>query len=140
VSALTGLGSAAKSAALRGQRHGIDVRGALEAVHGRALLAERGPNPKFPEVFSRPPRKPWLWKYDCSKRSALMPGKHLVGMKVFSATKKADRDRLGEVVTEFLHAVRDVEVTAKVLQSSDASFHCISIVLWLWRSEPAAAA
>lgn len=67
-----------------------------------------------------------------------MSGKQLIGMKVFSATKKADRDRLGEVVTEFLQGCREVEVTAKVLQSSDASFHCISIVLWLWRAESAA--
>lgn len=52
-------------------------------------------------------------------------------LKVFSATMFQDRARLGEKVTEWLAAnagVRVIEMT--VTQSSDAAFHCITIVVF----------
>ncbi len=50
------------------------------------------------------------------------------GLKVFSATMFADRERLGEKVTDWLRANTHLEVTDMVVtQSSDASFHCIAI-------------
>ena len=53
------------------------------------------------------------------------------GVKVFSATMFADRERLGEKVTEWIRAhpkygVVDVVVT----QSSDAAFHCVAITVF----------
>lgn len=52
------------------------------------------------------------------------------GVKVFSATMINDRQQLGEVVTDWLqrHRVDLVDIT--VTQSSDASFHCISIIVF----------
>jgi hypothetical protein len=50
------------------------------------------------------------------------------GVKVFSASKFAERDRLGDVVTQWLaeHPGLDV-VDIRVTQSSDAEFHCLTI-------------
>lgn len=51
--------------------------------------------------------------------------------KVFCATKARDRLYLGDAVTHFLRDGQVGEVvSAEVLQSSDAAYHCISIVLW----------
>jgi hypothetical protein len=53
------------------------------------------------------------------------------GVKVFFATMLAQRAQLGEVVTSWLAerpALKIVDVVVK--QSSDASFHCLSIVLF----------
>jgi hypothetical protein len=55
------------------------------------------------------------------------------GVKVFSATMVADRERLGEKITEWLKAhphidVRDMVVT----QSSDEAFHCLAITVFFW--------
>ena len=61
------------------------------------------------------------------------------GVKVFFATMVAQRDRLGETVTEWLAANPTYEVADMVVtQSSDNSFHCISITVWYL--DPAAAA
>jgi hypothetical protein len=50
--------------------------------------------------------------------------------KVFSATKAADREHLGERVTEWIRANPQLEVRRTVVsQSSDNSFHCLSFVL-----------
>jgi hypothetical protein len=50
------------------------------------------------------------------------------GVKVFSATMFADRERLGDKVTEWMAANPRCKVTQFVVtQSSDASFHCIAI-------------
>ena len=50
------------------------------------------------------------------------------GVKVFSATMMAQRAQLGEVVTGWIQAHPQVELTEIVVtQSSDASFHCIAI-------------
>lgn len=54
-------------------------------------------------------------------------------VKVFSATKARDRETLGEEVTRWLSTMpKHLEVVdSRVLQSSDAEFHCISIVLFI---------
>jgi hypothetical protein len=59
---------------------------------------------------------------------ATRPDRLFDGLKVFSATMFADRERLGEKVTDWLRANSHLEVTDMVVtQSSDASFHCIAI-------------
>ncbi len=53
------------------------------------------------------------------------------GVKVFSATMFADREQLGEKVTNWIANNSHVEVTEiSVTQSSDASFHCIAITVF----------
>jgi hypothetical protein len=53
------------------------------------------------------------------------------GVKVFSATKFMDRDKLGETVTSWLQANSNCKVVrTEVVQSSDSEFHCLSIVLF----------
>jgi len=56
------------------------------------------------------------------------------GAKVFSATKAADRVRLGDRITAWLsdHPEHEI-VDAVVTQSSDIAFHCVAITLF-WRS------
>jgi hypothetical protein len=52
-------------------------------------------------------------------------------VKVFSATVAKDRGALGERVTAWLRALAGVVViSVEVVQSSDASFHCLTIVLF----------
>ena len=52
-------------------------------------------------------------------------------VKVFSATKMKDREALGDQITGWLTAHPDLEIMkTEVLQSSDAEFHCYSIVLF----------
>ena len=57
------------------------------------------------------------------------------GVKVFSATMFAQRDQLGDVVTEWIrhHPERKV-VDIIVTQSSDAEFHCISLSVFFWQA------
>ena len=53
------------------------------------------------------------------------------GIKVFSATKSADRERLGEVITDWIRSNPDKLVVDKVItQSSDNAFHCLTITLF----------
>lgn len=53
------------------------------------------------------------------------------GVKVFSATMFADRDRLGERVSEWISTHPACEVTDMVVtQSSDDAFHCIAITVF----------
>jgi hypothetical protein len=53
------------------------------------------------------------------------------GVRVFSATMVADRDRLGERVTEWMSGNPGVEVCEVVVtQSSDESFHCLAITVF----------
>lgn len=53
------------------------------------------------------------------------------GCKVFTATRAREREELGEAVTRWLAAHPDVEaVRTDVMQSSDAAYHCLSIVCW----------
>jgi hypothetical protein len=50
-------------------------------------------------------------------------------VKVFSATVPASRAGLGEVITTWLHANRSIKLVDLVVrQSSDAEFHCLTIV------------
>jgi hypothetical protein len=54
----------------------------------------------------------------------------LTRVKVFSATRAKDRERLGEVVTAWIAANSDIRVLQAVVNlSSDSEFHCLSIVL-----------
>jgi hypothetical protein len=53
------------------------------------------------------------------------------GVKVFSTTHNRERETLGERVTEWTSWQREVEVIAMTsLQSSGASYHCFSIVVF----------
>ncbi len=63
-----------------------------------------------------------------------MPGLRLAEVKVFSATKRKDREKLDEVATEWLRAHGDFDhVSAKVNQSSDLEYHCLSITFLCWK-------
>ncbi|MFT3700184.1 MAG: hypothetical protein QM831_43965 [Kofleriaceae bacterium] len=53
------------------------------------------------------------------------------GIQVFSATMVAKRDQLGEEITEWIASHPELVVTEFVVsQSSDASFHCVSICVF----------
>ena len=53
------------------------------------------------------------------------------GVKVFSATRARDRDELGSNVTRWLKANSDLRVVDRVVvQSSDAEFHCLTMVIF----------
>ncbi|HEU0029905.1 MAG TPA: hypothetical protein VFQ53_04675 [Kofleriaceae bacterium] len=55
------------------------------------------------------------------------------GVKVFSATMFADRERLGEKVSAWIAAHDRFQITDVVVtQSSDASFHCVAISVFYW--------
>ena len=50
------------------------------------------------------------------------------GVKVFSATKFAERDLLGDRVTRWLREHPELEIVDMIVtQSSDAEFHCVTI-------------
>ena len=62
--------------------------------------------------------------------SVLMSGR-FNGVKIFSATLFADRERLGEKVTAWIAEHPRVRLSDIVVtQSSDAAFHCIAISLF----------
>lgn len=53
------------------------------------------------------------------------------GVKVFSATMFAERDQLGDRVTEWMAVNSHLRVTEMIVtQSSDAAFHCIAITVF----------
>jgi hypothetical protein len=53
------------------------------------------------------------------------------GVKVFSATMFADRERLGDKVTDWIKThPRCAVVELVVTQSSDAQFHCVAITVF----------
>ncbi len=55
------------------------------------------------------------------------------GVKVFSATMIADRDQLGEKVSDWMQRNSQIKVTDIVVtQSSDAAFHCIAITVFFF--------
>jgi hypothetical protein len=59
-----------------------------------------------------------------------MPDPSINLVKVFSATKAADRDRLGAKVTQWLATQPALTLLRTVvLLSSDSAFHCLSMVL-----------
>jgi hypothetical protein len=52
-------------------------------------------------------------------------------VKVFSATMFADRARLGEAVTAWIASRPKMEIADLIVtQSSDASYHCITITIF----------
>ena len=52
-------------------------------------------------------------------------------VKVFSATKSRDREKLGDRVSDWIAANPTVEIVrTSVTQSSDAGFHCLTFVLF----------
>jgi len=52
-------------------------------------------------------------------------------IKVFTATKARERVGLGETVTRWIRDNLDCEiVNARVTQSSDKEFHCLTITLF----------
>lgn len=55
-----------------------------------------------------------------------------MGMKVFSATRRRDIAELGDRITEWIRSrPKSVIVTgAKVTQSSDAQFHCVTVIVF----------
>ena len=53
------------------------------------------------------------------------------GVKVFTATKAVERERLGDALSAWLSADPSIEVVDTVVrQSSDHTFHCLSIVVF----------
>lgn len=53
------------------------------------------------------------------------------GVKVFSATMFADRERLGDRVSEWIASHPSCKLTDMVVtQSSDDAFHCIAITVF----------
>ena len=59
------------------------------------------------------------------------------GVKVFSATKARDREKLGENISRWLRNNPSLRVVDKVVtQSSDREFHCLTITLF-YVKEPA---
>jgi len=56
---------------------------------------------------------------------------HFSIVKVFSATKSKDREKLGDRVTAWLEANPTLEVVrTSVTQSSDHGFHCLTLILF----------
>jgi hypothetical protein len=53
-------------------------------------------------------------------------------VRVFSCTKHAEREQLGERITSFIRQLPAgvTVVDKRVVQSSDAQFHCVSVVLY----------
>jgi hypothetical protein len=55
------------------------------------------------------------------------------GVKVFSATMVAEREKLGERITEWLQSHPRIQpIDAFVTQSSDEAFHCLAITVFYW--------
>jgi hypothetical protein len=53
------------------------------------------------------------------------------GVKVFSATMLADRERLGDKVSGWIAGDTRRQITDMVVtQSSDAAFHCVAITIF----------
>jgi hypothetical protein len=53
------------------------------------------------------------------------------GVKVFSATMRGDRERLGDRITDWIASNPKVAVTEVVVtQSSDSAFHCITLTMF----------
>ncbi len=57
--------------------------------------------------------------------------KSFTSVKVFSATKARDRERLGETITDWIRKQGGIDIVDyKVTQSSDKEFHCLTITLF----------
>jgi hypothetical protein len=67
------------------------------------------------------------------ERRKVDPSGTFNGVKVFSATMFNQREQLGDTVTAWIANRRDLHVRDIVVsQSSDAQFHCVSIVVFYW--------
>ena len=56
---------------------------------------------------------------------------HFNGVRVFSATMMAEREQLGERVTDWLRQHPEIKpVDVVVTQSSDQQFHCVAITVF----------
>jgi hypothetical protein len=65
----------------------------------------------------------------------MAPSTAFNGIKVFSATMLTQRQQLGDTVTAWIASRGDLQIhDIVVTQSSDAQFHCISIVVFFWQS------
>jgi hypothetical protein len=51
-------------------------------------------------------------------------------IKVFSVTKMAERQYLGETVSDWIATVKPQIVDTIVTQSSDSEFHCLAITIF----------
>ncbi len=68
-----------------------------------------------------------------SKGIVLRPSHPFNGVKVFSATMVAERDRLGETVTAWISANPHCKLVEIVItQSSDERFHCIAFSVFYY--------
>jgi len=64
----------------------------------------------------------------------------ITGIKVFSATKARERERLGEHITSWIHENPALEIIDKIVtQSSDSEFHCLTITLFYRNRRPRSA-
>lgn len=64
-------------------------------------------------------------------------GLKINGVQVFSATKGADRDKLGDAVTEWLQDRSHIDVVdIRITQSSDNEFHCLAITVLYFDPDP----
>ena len=55
------------------------------------------------------------------------------GVRIFSATMMAERDRLGDKITDWLQDNPKIEPREFVVtQSSDEAFHCLAITVFYW--------
>jgi hypothetical protein len=65
------------------------------------------------------------------ERIILRPSLRFTGVKVFSATVRQQREQLGEAVTAWIAAHSELTIVdITVAQSSDAEFHCVTIVVF----------
>ncbi len=52
-------------------------------------------------------------------------------VKVFTATKALERERLGDAVTAWLAEYSEIQIVDTVVrQSSDQQFHCLTILIF----------
>ncbi len=66
-------------------------------------------------------------------RTSFGDDRNFNGVKVFSATMVAERERLGEKITEWLRSNPQIDVRDMVVtQSSDEAFHCLAITVFFW--------
>ena len=68
---------------------------------------------------------------DSATNVLVRPGVLFDSVKVFAATKFTDRANLGEVVTAWIAQNPANEITEiAVRQSSDAEFHCVTLIVF----------
>lgn len=99
------VGATSRTTPANGERSGTLPRSTTERCTGDAMVARASPRSRLWGAFN--------------------------GVKVFSATKFAERDFLGERVTQWLDEHPELEtVDMIVTQSSDAEFHCVTITVF----------